>query len=49
MLNDEIIEKILDICMYDLSASCDREAHISYIKYRLNGGEKTEEDWYLEE
>ena len=41
------IEKIYNICMEELSANCRYTDHIEYIEYRLQGGELSEDDWFL--
>lgn len=45
----DFIKAVVDICMEDLSANMDRYTHADYVIYRLNGGDKTEEDWYCDE
>lgn len=44
-----LVRMIYNICMEDLSANCGEIDHIEYIEYRINGGRKSEEDWFMEQ
>lgn len=46
---DRLIKEIYDIIQEDLSANCREIDHLEYIKYRLNGGIKDEEEWFSDE
>lgn len=43
-----LVTKIYCICTEGLSANCRTKDHIEYIIYRLCGGRKTEEQWFLD-
>lgn len=45
---DKLIKEIYDIVQEDLSANCREIDHLEYIKYRLNGGIKDEEGWFID-
>lgn len=45
----KLIKQVYDIAMSDLSANCDYFTHLEYIEYRICGGRKTEENWYLDQ
>lgn len=46
---EEIIEKVYDIIEEELSSNCHRKDHLEYIQYRLNGGDLSEDDWFISE
>ena len=43
-----LVTRIYYICTEELSANCRTIDHIEYIIYRLCGGIKTEEQWFLD-
>ena len=43
-----LVRLIYDVCMNELSANCSYTDHIEYIEYRVNGGRKSEENWFAE-
>ena len=44
-----LVRMIYRICMEELSSSCREIDHIEYIEYRINGGRKSEESWFMEQ
>lgn len=45
----KLIEQIYNIVTEDLSANCGYSDHLEYIEYRLCGGRKSEENWFMEQ
>lgn len=45
----KLVQKIYDVCTYELSSNCGYTDHIEYIEYRINGGRKSEEKWFMEQ
>lgn len=43
-----LVRLIYNVCMNELSANCSYTDHIEYIEYRINGGRKSEENWFAE-
>ena len=43
-----LVRMIYRICMEELSPNCREIDHIEYIEYRINGGRKTEDNWFME-
>ena len=44
-----LVKMIYRICMEELSSNCREIDHIEYIEYRINGGRKSEENWFMEQ
>lgn len=42
----KLVEKIYQIAMEDLDANYGYQDHIEYIEYRIQGGMKSEADWF---
>lgn len=42
-----LVKMIYRICTEELSSNCREIDHIEYIEYRLQGGELSEDDWFL--
>lgn len=43
-----LVKMIYHICTEELSSNCREIDHIEYIEYRINGGRKSEENWFAE-
>lgn len=44
-----LVELIYNIAMEDLSPNCRNIDHVEYILYRLDGGRKSEENWFKDQ
>lgn len=45
----KLVEQIYQVSMEDLNASCTYSDHIEYIEYRIQGGLKSESEWFAEQ
>ena len=45
----KLVEQIYEVCTEDLSANLGYTDHIEYIEYRIQGGLKSEEDWFRDQ
>lgn len=43
-----LVRMIYRICMEELNANMREIDHLEYIEYRINGGRKSEYNWFME-